>query len=115
MGEQATVALTQRLVDDDSPWLTLHPVLLKAQGAEANSSEIEVSFDLDSFLNVLVTQFLRYVPSPKKLARVHEGIVVGKVLEEADRKHKQLKSEITKIEAARDGILRALQISDAAF
>merc|ERR1711879_589077 len=77
------------------------------------STKVKPHIDISALLNVLVALFLRKLPPPGALQRLHDGVEVGKEKQDASDKHAHLTAEIQKIEAARDGIQRALPFSDA--
>eukprot|EP00439_Symbiodinium_sp_Y106_P062521 s1119_g9.t1 len=110
--------LVAKLVDLDGGdrRMEVHPLLLPLTG--------------EARWQYLLGLFLREIPSPKKLQRLHEGVEVGKartrlrVLNlpivfverpEAEQELRRLKEEMRKTEVARDGIRRALEIDDEEF
>mmetsp|Transcript_26620 Transcript_26620/g.76740 ORF Transcript_26620/g.76740 Transcript_26620/m.76740 type:complete len:389 (+) Transcript_26620:244-1410(+) len=113
-----TEALSERCVDPDSPWLKLQLLPSEVQPVDGHavcSTKVAPQFEIESFLTVLITQFLRRIPSPRMLQRVHHGVAVGAEKEAALAQYNHLKAEIRTIEAARNGIRRALTISDDEF
>ncbi|CAE7823521.1 mx1 [Symbiodinium sp. CCMP2456] len=92
--------------------MEVHPLLLHS---DHEVSKVELRCNVDEFLRDLLGLFLREIPSPKKLQRLHEGVEVGKERSEAEQELGRLKEEMRKTEVARDGIRRALDIDDEEF
>mmetsp|Transcript_15492 Transcript_15492/g.54293 ORF Transcript_15492/g.54293 Transcript_15492/m.54293 type:complete len:188 (+) Transcript_15492:329-892(+) len=107
---QDVEALAERLVEIDSPWLETKPHLTKSAEGEA-SSKVDVSCNIQGFLDALVSQVLRKIPSPNKLGSLADGVTVGTEKQVVVRKCKELKEELKRIQDARDGICRAFSIS----
>jgi len=106
--------LVAKLVDLDGGdrRMEVHPLLLPLTG---EVSKVELRCNVVEFLRDLLGLFLREIPSPKKLQRLHEGVEVGKERPEAEQELRRLKEEMRKTEVARDGIRRALEIDDEEF
>ena len=51
------------------------------------------------------------MPTPKMLETIHTGVSVGQEEEAVKEKRAKLDEEIKKIERARDGIVKALNVS----
>lgn len=101
--------LTRRFLDPDSLWLELQPELVTTQAA---SNKVKVVCKVDGFLNALVAVFLRTIPSPQDLQKTFEGVSVGMEEGAAKEQYELLNFKIKQIEACRDGICRALSISE---
>merc|ERR1711865_295071 len=93
-----------------------NPVLMTEQSGKGDaSSKVQIKCDVEGFVSALSASFLRRVPVPPALQIVHKDIKVGTEQEAALLQHKAIKAEIKTIEAARDGIRRALSISESEF
>jgi len=116
--QAAVEDLCDRLVDLDSPYVSRSPVLVAADPKRkppVASNVVDVTCKVSDFLNALVSLFFQMIPSPSDLQTVHHGIKVGTEEKQVFDQYAAITEEIKKIEAARDGILSALSISDAEF
>eukprot|EP00927_Polykrikos_kofoidii_P081335 TRINITY_DN785_c0_g1_i3.p1 TRINITY_DN785_c0_g1~~TRINITY_DN785_c0_g1_i3.p1 ORF type:complete len:848 (-),score=137.23 TRINITY_DN785_c0_g1_i3:190-2583(-) len=103
-------SMAKRFVDPDSPWLSFTTHI-----EEGGGCILSPQANVGSFCEAVFSLFVRRIPSPRNLQTIHHGVTVGTEKEAALQKHVSLKEEIRKIQAAMDGIRRALSIDDAEF
>ncbi|CAE7630474.1 DRP3A [Symbiodinium pilosum] len=104
------------LESGSSSWggIQVHPHLLDST-ADEEVSKVSLSLESGRFLDNLLALFLREVPAPDALQKLHEGIEVGKERPEAEQELRSLEDELRKLEVAKRGIISALRIKDEEY
>ena len=74
-------------------------------------AEIEIRCSIPQFVEKMIAVLVVLMPTPKMLETIHTGVSVGQEEEAVKEKRAKLDEEIKKIERARDGIVKALNVS----